>query len=99
MLWSQHREEKELLSKTIFNYSHVLSQRQKNEEGNIEGEADRGVKVEEDDHAQHEDDHEDNHADGHADGHEDEHGDNNSSPTEKTSLLGFALMALIALIV
>ena len=38
--------EKTLLSKTKLNYSHVLSQRQKTEAGNIEGEADRGVDVE-----------------------------------------------------
>ena len=34
------------MSKTKLNYSHVLSQRQKTEAGNIEGEADRGVDVE-----------------------------------------------------
>ena len=38
--------EKTLLSKSKLNYSHVLSQRQKTEAGNIEGEADRGVDVE-----------------------------------------------------
>ena len=38
--------EKTLLSKTKLNYSHVLSQRQKTEAGNIEGEADRGADVE-----------------------------------------------------
>ena len=40
------QKEKTLLSKTKLNYSHVLSQRQKTEAGNIEGEADRGVDVE-----------------------------------------------------
>ena len=40
------QREKTLLSKTKLNYSHVLSQRQKIEAGNIEGEADRGVDVE-----------------------------------------------------
>ena len=40
------QKEKTLLSKTKLNYSHVLSQRQKIEAGNIEGEADRGVDVE-----------------------------------------------------
>ena len=39
-------EREKLLSKTKLNYSYVLSQRQKTEAGNIEGEADRGVDVE-----------------------------------------------------
>ena len=34
------------MSKTKLNYSHVLSQRQKTEAGNIEGEGDRGADVE-----------------------------------------------------
>ena len=38
--------EKTSLSKTKLNYSHVLSQRQKTEAGNIEGEGDRGADVE-----------------------------------------------------